>query len=1023
MSPAHRRYLSSLLAALSLLAFLSIAGLAARQRLLTRGIPGELPGPFAGGADSPFGINVEMLAWDNTARESALAEIATAGFHWVKQPVPWGEGASEVLPEFERLLDAATGVGLEVVPRLDGDPAVGYAPPADPQVFAAWVGEFAALYGDRIEVYQVWDEPNLASHWGGEPVNPAKYAAMLAAVHDAITAADPGAVIVAAALAPTLESGPDNLSDLDYLAALYELGADAYFDAAAGKPYGFDTGPDDRRAAREILNFSRLVLLREVMEQHGDGDSALWAGNFGWNALPEGWTGRASIWGQTDVEAQASYTRAAYQRAIDEWPWSGVLFLESYAPAAAGDDPRWGFALVDRDLSPRSSLLVSAPGLDGGQPVIPGYQGPDPDSPYQTYTGEWRFRPTYGADVSQSGDRVRVEFEGTDFGLHVRRGDYRAYFYVAVDGRPANALPTDERGAYLCLTSPDRSANEVAMVPVARRLSPGRHTAEIVAERGWDQWALVGYTAANLPDERGFHWAAGLLGVAAVGLAAAAVWTGRAADWPRWLQSFIGRLGDAGQLTVTAVTAALFALSGWLAWLHPAGGPLRRLGDGPQTLVLAAAAALYYVSPWVLLNIVSGLALFLLICWRLDLGLALIALSAPFYVYPKPLAGYRFSMVEMVTLMTLAAWVIDAILGTRRKTFQPQVREALSSLLPLDWAVAALLLIATLSLLFAERLDVATNEWRMVVLEPGVFYLLLRTIKLGEKRRWRVADGFVLGGLVVAVLGLVWYAAGSHVITAEGGLPRLRSIYGSPNNVGLYLGRVAPLLLAVAVLGSGRRRWLYGLALLPTLAAVALSFSKGAILLGLPVGLGLVVILWRGRRAAAVLGGLAVLALIGLLIGSRIPALADRLTLGGATTDFRVSLWKASLQMIGDHPWTGVGLDNFLYAYRGTYIRPEAWQEPNLSHPHNLVLDYWVRLGVLGLAAGAWIQLAYWRLAHHLVKVSTRDLALAIGLVGSMGATLAHGLVDQSYFLIDLAYAFMMAAGLVASLHQSAQQE
>ena len=38
------------------------------------------------------------------------------------------------------------------------------------------------------------------------------------------------------------------------------------------------------------------------------------------------------------------------------------------------------------------------------------------------------------------------------------------------------------------------------------------------------------------------------------------------------------------------------------------------------------------------------------------------------------------------------------------------------------------------------------------------------------------------------------------------------------------------------------------------------------------------------------------------------------------------------------------------------------------------------------------------------------------GLIGSMGATLAHGLVDQSYFLIDLAYAFMLAAGLVALL-------
>ena len=53
--------------------------------------------------------------------------------------------------------------------------------------------------------------------------------------------------------------------------------------------------------------------------------------------------------------------------------------------------------------------------------------------------------------------------------------------------------------------------------------------------------------------------------------------------------------------------------------------------------------------------------------------------------------------------------------------------------------------------------------------------------------------------------------------------------------------------------------------------------------------------------------------------------------------------------MIHDHPITGLGLDQFLYAYRGRYILPDAWQEPNLSHPHNILLDFWVRLGIFGV--------------------------------------------------------------------------
>ena len=31
---------------------------------------------------------------------------------------------------------------------------------------------------------------------------------------------------------------------------------------------------------------------------------------------------------------------------------------------------------------------------------------------------------------------------------------------------------------------------------------------------------------------------------------------------------------------------------------------------------------------------------------------------------------------------------------------------------------------------------------------------------------------------------------------------------------------------------------------------------------------------------------------------------------------------------------------------------PEAWREPNISHPHNWVLDFWIQMGVLGLVAG-----------------------------------------------------------------------
>ena len=114
-----------------------------------------------------------------------------------------------------------------------------------------------------------------------------------------------------------------------------------------------------------------------------------------------------------------------------------------------------------------------------------------------------------------------------------------------------------------------------------------------------------------------------------------------------------------------------------------------------------------------------------------------------------------------------------------------------------------------------------------------------------------------------------------------------------------------------------------------------------------------------------------------------------------------------------------MGPDNFLYAYRTRYVLPSAWEELNLSHPHNIVLDVLTRLGLLGgIALGVLLAPLYRRL-----------LALArgdgggwfLGLLGSMVAFLAHGLVDNSFFLVDLALVCMMTAGIVGAVVRGAE--
>ncbi|MCB0227128.1 MAG: O-antigen ligase family protein, partial [Anaerolineae bacterium] len=219
-----------------------------------------------------------------------------------------------------------------------------------------------------------------------------------------------------------------------------------------------------------------------------------------------------------------------------------------------------------------------------------------------------------------------------------------------------------------------------------------------------------------------------------------------------------------------------------------------------------------------------------------------------------------------------------------------------------------------------------------------------------------------------------------------------------------------------------RRRWLYGLALLPISLALYLTFSKGALLLGLPLSLVVMTLLyglrhrgraWRRVAVAIVIGGVAFI--LALIPFSQTERFRTTFEFGdGSTAFFRLKLWQSSWAMLQDHWLIGIGLDNFLYQYRTRYILPEAWQEPDLNHPHNLILDFGTRLGIGGILLLIGFQVAFWRNAWRLFKRQADPLIL--GFMGSMVAVLGHGLVDNSYFLVDLAFAFFLIIGIVQRL-------
>lgn len=991
-----------------------------------------------------LGVNAELRQYDTPGLALNLDRMQAAHIHWVRQFVPW----NDVEPTrgqydwtaWDAIVDAfATRPDLQLVPVLLNTPAwartgtpqrTESGPPDDPADFARFAAAFAERYGSTIDVYQIWDEPNLTAAWGGLEPRPAEYLALLRSAYDAIHSADAGATVLAAALAPTVEQGPANVSDWRYLSDLLALGVADAADALAGKPYGFDLPASDRRVAENTMNASRIIGLREASEAAGAGQLAIWASAWGWNSLPDQWDGPSSPWGQATSTEQTQYTLDLLDRAEREWPWMGGMILTHWQPDAPDDDPIWGFALLRQDGSPSplyQALMARTPpqaATNGRYPAA---------NPYAGYSGVWTFGPL-GADIGWIQDSaLRFDFVGAEIGLLLREDNYVAYLYPTVDERQPNALPHDASGnAYIVLTSGSQQP-ETTRLTVANDLPYGPHTLRAVADRGYDRWALAGYLVSdgNLAAPYNQQITVALM-TAAVSAVAMLV-SGWFVDWRRFFAPLSGlgqRLNSTAQLAISAITSLALLAGVLLTWGDATPSLFRR---EPVQLILAiGSAGLLYVEPGLLLSLVAAVVLFILFYHRLDLGLALVVFWSPFFLFPVELYRFFFPMSELLLLILVPAWLLRGLAawGEYRQTRVsqyplPGVTSLLQRLTALDWGVVAWVGLGLLALTWSERRGEAITELRTLFLEPALFYAVLRTARLNRTSLLRLADALLLAGALVALVGLYLYFRGEGIITAEEGARRLASVYGSPNNAALLLGRSIPFALAFLLLPVDRRRRLIaGGALVVMLLAALLTQSAGALVLGLPVALAVVLILALRRRAVLPLAGLALLGGGGLALALQSARFARLLDMTEGTNFYRLRVWQSAVNVIRDHPLTGLGLDQFLYAFRDRYIFPDAWQEPDLSHPHNFLLDVWVRLGIGGPLVFLGLQIAFWRTVAALVghfQSEPLRLALVIGLAGSMANLLAHGLVDNSLFVNDLSLVFMLLLGLAASLKREAQ--
>ncbi len=214
--------------------------------------------------------------------------------------------------------------------------------------------------------------------------------------------------------------------------------------------------------------------------------------------------------------------------------------------------------------------------------------------------------------------------------------------------------------------------------------------------------------------------------------------------------------------------------------------------------------------------------------------------------------------------------------------------------------------------------------------------------------------GFLVAATATSIAAIAQGPLGIGGTPAEGVL-RVQAWYPSANHLALMLGRAWPFLVAGALSG---RRWLWLPAGIVGLALV-LTFSTGG-WLGALAGALVVVAALGGRRLAFRVGIAAAGALLltsSLAIAGVLP---ERLNPLRQTGGFRVDLWLSSLEM-------------------------------------------------------GWLVVRFWFSTREALT-KTESPWLIAGAAGAMADVLVHGFIDNSYFLVDLAFVFWLCLALVADV-------
>jgi O-antigen ligase/Tfp pilus assembly protein PilF len=378
-------------------------------------------------------------------------------------------------------------------------------------------------------------------------------------------------------------------------------------------------------------------------------------------------------------------------------------------------------------------------------------------------------------------------------------------------------------------------------------------------------------------------------------------------------------------------------------------------------------------------------------------GLVLVCLVSPF-MFLRGIYDFanlpQLAFVEVAAVFLLIVWLIKGLTN----------QGCVITKSPFNFPILAFILWCLISVVYAHNRYEALLPWMSWAASTLMFFLVLNDTR--EKgRSTDLLTALFASGCLCALLGIAQHLLGFS------GVPQVvppAATFANKNMATHLVVLTVPLAVGVALTSAGRLRlWVVALASGLMISFLVYTKTRAGWVALAAEGLLLTVLLLRERfqngnvalfnnrnMLAAGAGLVVVLLMVNLGpdgvkwgFGEILEETATMSEFHGETSDdeggadrnieLRVAIWRNTVEMIKDRPWTGWGLGNhklFYPLYHRKVVKEKFFSETSqLSHVHNDFLQAFAELGLVGMVLLVWLFAVLARVVFRLTSRSYPD--------------------------------------------------